>query len=845
MAGVIFSSPSRSHVVSMDWHPSPLSPSTKKDLIDSFSHYENFSYDERKGGFVVEVPVPPGRGKVLRATPAVLSNHLELDVKLKRSGKRKANQPSRPLEECYSWWLGQLIHYGLPLELSTDEAKQSIKSTILLDELGVPDNLKKMEQRMRTANNRWIKTSANRSTPKPSQRNIKAESETSDSEGEVNVIRPPSSRKRRQIHPKVEIYATSDNESGNYTDSSNARSDCGVPNGLKRLAADKTQSRQTSRLDSITHKATLEKSREESSDSDDAEDISHDAVDTEEEQTSAESEGDSEEGDGTSLTVTKALPISHDSDDEITDGGSFSGNSEYERAVMSHSQAIHGASVRYGGTDTDSSSESSYDDEVELQTTLPSPAKKLEASEKPPNTSNSAPRTAQKSSVDQTDPVPSGNQSSKSKELKIKRDRKPRSEELETASVCETTPSRTPKKLKKRDPLQDQTTMLASPAATTTNVHSNMTYEDIGDPVTRHKIARMRSSFPNETIHLCFTCLAKHNFNYDEGCKELVKARLAATLNEAAQASVQGAQATPSSRKRKRSSIPKQAAIRLPSPAKYQDVFSLSDSDAPIIKKEPRSEQRMSSTIKKRASLISDHMHGLQIDLTTLDDSDSSVEVVSKPPQKKRGRKTIITPDKSTLKPLQAISGEVPWFSALKARTEEREKKKQLTFPSSPPISSAPKSILKSSPSFKGKHSLLSKALDSAGPPDSQHRTRSSDLEQLQRKVREPELSPHPPPRKMQSKPTPQHHVSFNDAYATNSRWQALNPDSKSKMQPGGQIEEEAKPETRRTLFPPANNRNVGLSREDGGGLLQRGIVRNPSTSNSTSTKKQRREKGF
>lgn len=826
--------------------------------MESFSHHENFSYDERKGGFVVEVPVPPGRGKVSRATRAVLKDHLELDVRLTRGGKRTTDQPSRPLEECYSWWLGQLIHHGLPLVLSTDEAKQTIKNAILSNVLRVPRELKKMEQRMRNAIIRRAKregeTSAKESTLEAQGKSIKAEPDMSNSEEIIHIVRTPSSRRRSQTQMKLETSASCEGESEEYTPDAGTDSETveevskSAPKAKGSsarkqhdLAANQVQAGQLSRMTSSTRKASLESLSEvssEESDDSDLEDIPHSTISTEEVQTSAETESDLENGSGIVPAFTKPLTTRHSFGDENAHSGSFSDDSEYERAVVSHSQAINGAKVMYGHTDKDSSSESSYNNETELQSTRQSPAREPDDEKNTHKMSQLASNDTLKPSASKTSPMSKDIPSTRSMELKIKRDRKPRSQELESASDCETTPSRTPKKQKKQDHHQNDHPERAESAATTANVHPDMTYDDIVDPVTRHKIARMRSMFPKETIYLCYTCLAKHSDNFDEGCEELTNARLSLTPNASAPAAVQDIQATSSGRKRKRSSRPKEVTVQASSPGKSQAAFTLSDPDEPIIKQEPTPKRRKALKTKNRASLISDQMHSSQLDLTIVDDSQTSEEAESKAPNKRLDSKKSTASEKVSPKPIQSASVESSWFSAAKARTAEREnaerEKTQITFPSSPPVGLATKGILKSSPLFKERDSLLGQAVDSAGPSFSHHRKRSSDvLLQTQQHALEPELPPQLPLRKSQHKAAPQHHVSWNP-YATESGPQAMNPISKSKMRLSGQIEVETHPEPRRTLFSTENNRIVGLSRQDGGGLLQRGLVRNPSISNST-----------
>ena len=282
MPEAVYSSSTRLRMAPTGWHALPLTPSTEIAIMDSFSHYENFSYDEKKGGFLVEVPVPPGRGKVSRATPAVLKDHVEVGIKLTRGGKLATHQARRPLEECYSWWLGQLIHYGLPLVLSTDEAKHAVKSEMLAGDLKVPAHLRKMEQRMRTAVRRREKTEAMtpaiRSTSKARRNNVKVEPGTSDSEDDGDIIRTPSSRRRSQGQVKIEAYASSESDSEKSIDSSDAETDsytieevsspAHAKNGTSglakyQLATVKTQASRSSKVETIAMQGQPRKLKQE------------------------------------------------------------------------------------------------------------------------------------------------------------------------------------------------------------------------------------------------------------------------------------------------------------------------------------------------------------------------------------------------------------------------------------------------------------------------------------------------------------------------------------------------------------------------------------------------------
>ena len=843
----------------MDWHPLPLTPSTKKALMDSFSHYENFSYDETNGHFLIEVPVPPGRGRVPRAEPAILKNHVEVDFDLSRSGSR-ASKPGRPLEECYSWWLAQLIHYGLPLVLSADEAKQVVKSAILSSTLKVPAHLKKMEQRMRNASKRRarekVRRTTNTLTSGEHSMSIKVESSADESEENDDFVQKPSSAQRRQAQLKVETGVSSESESASQLDTTDAETDPdlvkqGAPAGRAKGSNPKTTKNKSANTKAQqasprkTRPVLSSTSSSSESSEDDRQSISHDLSGTEKTQDSSDEHSD-DDSDDVKPRLTAPLVKKEESDDDTTDGESFPGDSEYERAVMSHAQAIDDARGKYGDADTDESSESSYDNEAEVQFTNQSSKKRASSKTKVTlNPPKSHPSSALRASTSKATAMLTTPRSTRSKQLEIKRDRKPTPEELEEASTCETTPSHNPKKRLMQDRKHVEPALIAKEAQETAKVHPGMTYEDVRDPGTRHKIARMRSIFPGETIHLCYICLAKHNGNYDKGCEELVKATSALSPEEPAPTALAEAHATSTNRKRKRSTTMKQAMVHSTSSGKREDLPTLSYLEEPIVKQEPTPGRLKATGHDRRTSIISSELHGSQIDLTLPNDAEVSEEAESNPPTKKRGRKNrryikASTSEQPSVKALPAVSVEITSTPAAKIQITEKAANHGV-FPSSPPTNLAPKGILKSSPMFQPRSSPLDQDLGSFGPPSGKRRRRSAGLRP--RKNSEPELPPLPPLREKQQAAPPRR-VSFG-SYATESGWQALNRNGKSKMRPSGQIEEEAQPETRKTLFPSEKSRIVGLSRESGGGLLQRGIVKNPSTSNSTSTKRKSRATGF
>jgi hypothetical protein len=322
-----------------NWHALPLTALTKKALMESFSHYGNFSYDDKKG-FLVEVPLAAiYRAKVPRATPTALREHFEVRIRLTRGRSCSTHQPRRPLEECYSWWLGQLIHYGLPLELSADEAKYAVKTAMIRGDLKVPDNLKKMEQRMRTAANRrakkmGVRLAAKRSSSEGPQGKMESSSDESEREHERDAIQTSASRDRRQVPVRIEDETSSGSESNvtsndETSESSDSEEESIAPSpppkvtkSTGRVSATKPVRSRSVQIKPVSKPAAAEANSSSESDTDDA---------------------------------------------NISVGSSF-GDSEYERAVMANSQAVEGASAMYGDTDTSSS-----DDEVEVSPSRQAP----------------------------------------------------------------------------------------------------------------------------------------------------------------------------------------------------------------------------------------------------------------------------------------------------------------------------------------------------------------------------------------------------------------------------------------------------------------------------------------
>jgi hypothetical protein len=381
-----------------------------------------------------------------------------------------------------------------------------------------------------------------------------------------------------------------------------------------------------------------------------------------------------------------------ESDDASISAGSFFGDSEYERAVMANSQAVEGASAMYGDTDSSSS-----DDEIEVSPIRQAP-----------------------------------------KQLKIKRDRRIRTEELEDFSDDERLPTPTPSSSRKR---------------------------------------KRRSSIPTKLV-----------------------------------------------------ALHKQAS----SLGTHTDPFTHSDSDKHVnVKKEPTPKRRNTSSHGKRVSLISDEIHGSQIDLVS-PEPESDVETESQ--RKKRNHRSRSQNKSSPAslpvsQPIRVVSVEIP-SSASKSRPAKNAIKR-VSFPSSPPPPPPLpfKGILKSSPGFRPRESLLNEALASATMPLSNQPRKKS-----------PEL---PQSRKPKYDLAALYGVMSN-GYTTKTGIQSLN--DQPRMRPSGQVEKEAPPKIRRTLFPrqaPDGNRVVDFARQYGDGLLQREAVTDAANGSSTPSKKKHGNKGF
>ena len=862
----VYRSPRHLDTIPKNWHPLPLTPATKKALMEGYSHYQNFSYDEKKG-FVVEVPVPPGHGKVPRASIAALKNHVETAIKLTRGGNLATNQPGRPLDECYSWWLGQLIHYGLRLELSADEAKLVVKSAMVQGHLKVPEHLRKMEQRMRTAANRRAKKrgyrlAALQATPEDRRGKMKQESDTSEDDSDDDSVQTPTSRRRRQSRLKVEDDTSSsvgdtDVEHGQASDSTDSDTDLGTirkvppptlatsksraPAGTIATSG-KPQTKQAAKASAAnlpkgsTNDSSDASSSGSDSDSSHDEDIQHNGFPIKQDTDTFDTDSDSDGSDypDTKVTESKSVGKSSDessSDEDASDVGSLSDDSEYERAVLAHSQTVDGASAQYG--DTDSSSASSSDDEAQSRSASKTTNGKMQSTQSASKGSISKPKRA--STIKQL-------VKSAPKPLEIKRDRKPRPEELERSSARDLTP--TP--AVNIQPRHHVTVATATPSKKATVTAPT-------DQTQKIKLsARQKSKLPAVPEEVQSRVVAKRRAEIDgaglgDDTKRQKRVGAAADANLSAnvlhdmtprtgsQKELRSGQTASSSSTRKNSSSSSAIPTAKSSRAARHDAFALSDSDENVVvKRQPKLEQGAPSP-RKRPSMISDEMHGSQINLLSSEDDNSSaesagpLEIVEAKPKTKSGRTEKVSPaPKRSGTSSRAISVEIP-SSGSKARVAQLREEE--SFPSSPPGVPPLKGILKSSPSFRPRdnYPYPSKALNSSG----HSRTRDDS----------PQLPVQPPQKHRSSVPPPR----LSSSYTTESGWQALNPNSKSKMRPSGQIEEVAQPEARRNLFAQLSERDraaVGESRQNGGGF-PRGKVINPSFSNSTSSKKKPRVPGF
>ena len=878
----------------MDWHPLPLTPATKKALMDGFSHYQNFSYEDRKG-FVVEVPIPPGLGKIPRATFAVLKDQVEVNISLTRGGNLLTHQPKRPLEECYSWWLGQLIHYGLELGLSVDEAKFLVKTAMVQGTLKVPEHLKKMEQRMRTAANRRAKKrgyrlAAQRAVSEERRSKIKQESNISDSDDDSDSVQTPALRTRRDSRLKREFEDTYSPGSDSETDSDQAyeSSESGtitkVPLPKSATTKIKTPARNIAmsariqikqaptlsaekKRKAITNSSSESTSFESESESGQSEDTKYGPFATEQDQDDSVAGSDYDDSHSVVTAIAKENSISESSDEDNSDeerskAGSFSGDSEYERAVMANSQNIHGASTKYG--DTDSSSASSSDEELGI------PQEHQQARMSSHKNSQAMLNASMPSATKKTSKF-TRNQPAKSasKQLEIKRDRNVRPNELERLYSHEQSPTPAtkfktrrscvaktattsnkvttstlfgqarnvklsatqklnlnavteeaePKSVLKRrsefngnglegDLKRQKQTKAGKEANLGANVHPDMTYDDIFDPSIRSKAERMCDLFPRESVHFCYTCLAKHNGDYEKACDALVEATSTLTpiktTRNTSQKEVLGAHTTASSNNSRIPSPGNPNTAQKSAGRTRRDVFALSDSDDDVIfKREPKSDRKGAPTLPKRVSIISDAIHGSKIDLISSEDDESSTEGDNKVEmgglkheRENRSHQKSSSANTQPGKFLRAVSVEIP-SSASKPRAAKDLMQEEI-FPSSPSVAQPLKGILKTSPSFRPRNNYLDNALESFA------QTRLKHMPQLPREPPQPRNTQDylvPQAKKTQQALGLQPQLSSH-SYTTASGWQALNPNRNNKIRPSGKLEEESQPEPRRSLFP-------------------------------------------
>ena len=134
--------------------------------LTSFSAKDRFSYSAASG-FRVAIPRVGHWDYHTRAKLPELKALLIADVKLTRGGKISKHQPERPFPggdyrcliassktfttylHLHSWFLAQLIHYGLELQFTRDQAKAALKHALLTAQIEVPGRLLQLESDMR------------------------------------------------------------------------------------------------------------------------------------------------------------------------------------------------------------------------------------------------------------------------------------------------------------------------------------------------------------------------------------------------------------------------------------------------------------------------------------------------------------------------------------------------------------------------------------------------------------------------------------------------------------------------------------------------------------------------
>ena len=124
---------------------------TTQDPMSTLSAQDKFVFDA--DGFQVRLPNPASKDEPYllyhRALVSELRPHVLPMPRLTRGGNISSHQPEPAKEQPYTYYLAQLIHYGLDFEWSKDTAKLSLAKAILAQTLRVPKDLIKLEKRLK------------------------------------------------------------------------------------------------------------------------------------------------------------------------------------------------------------------------------------------------------------------------------------------------------------------------------------------------------------------------------------------------------------------------------------------------------------------------------------------------------------------------------------------------------------------------------------------------------------------------------------------------------------------------------------------------------------------------
>ncbi len=189
------------------------------DLTRSLSGADRFSFSP-KYGFRLAVPRGGYDNIHSRASISDLKAHLLPVGKLTRGGHLSSNQLEPPQEQEYSWWLAQIIHYGLDFRFGREHAKALLYRELVSARLTVPSELAQLERSMRMSYNRREKDRKRKSTsngnPPSVQTSTAVTTDAEDSGDEADNISEDSSDHSSDASTNTSDSSTED-ESHNET----------------------------------------------------------------------------------------------------------------------------------------------------------------------------------------------------------------------------------------------------------------------------------------------------------------------------------------------------------------------------------------------------------------------------------------------------------------------------------------------------------------------------------------------------------------------------------------------------------------------------------------------------